>query len=699
MSLTTVLSNASSGLQAAQMSLRAVSDNVANVNTPGYVRKTVQQQPLVVGAAGMGVQVTGTARMADQYLEQASLTAGADSSRYGAYSQYLDTAQGLFGDPTSDTYFLNRLDQMYAGFSAAANNPSSGLLRTQAISDVNAFLSDAQRINAQLIDLNKTMDTRISADVANANDILSQINDLNSDISRAKVLGQDSSGAENVQSQLVDQLSTLMGVKVTPRASGGVDIRSSDGYKLAGDGAVKLAYITSGSSPGYVAALPSDGVGGAQPISIDGGEVRGLLDLRNTKLPQIGDQLGELVQRAVDQLNAAHNASTSVPAPATLTGRNTGFDMQTALANMSGKTTVAIVDSSGMIQKQVDIDFDAGTMTVDGGSPAPFSTSSFDTDLTSALGGAGTASFSNGTLSISATGSGNGVSIDEGTSNKAGKGFSAYFGLNDLVRSSGLGTYDTGLTLNDPNGFNPGDTITLRLAGSDGKPIRDVVVTVPSGTMGDLVNALNNSSTGVGLYGQFSLNSTGQLTYAGNPPLNAQLSVVQDNTQHGIGGPSMTQFFGLGPGERFTRANEFQLDPTIASNPQRLAFAQLDTSVAAGTPALSAGDARGALALAQSGSISTNFGPAGMLSGGAQTVSGYAAELSGAVARDAADADTKKQAADAVKTEADARRQSAEGVNLDEELVNLTTYQQAFNASARLIQATKDLFDVLTNMI
>ena len=47
----------------------------------------------------------------------------------------------------------------------------------------------------------------------------------------------------------------------------------------------------------------------------------------------------------------------------------------------------------------------------------------------------------------------------------------------------------------------------------------------------------------------------------------------------------------------------------------------------------------------------------------------------------------------------DARRQATEGVNLDEELVNLTTYQQAFNASARLIQATKDLFDVLTNMI
>ena len=54
--------------------------------------------------------------------------------------------------------------------------------------------------------------------------------------------------------------------------------------------------------------------------------------------------------------------------------------------------------------------------------------------------------------------------------------------------------------------------------------------------------------------------------------------------------------------------------------------------------------------------------------------------------------------ADAVREEADMRRSSVEGVNLDEELINMTTYQQAFNASARVIQASKDLFDTLLNM-
>jgi len=69
------------------------------------------------------------------------------------------------------------------------------------------------------------------------------------------------------------------------------------------------------------------------------------------------------------------------------------------------------------------------------------------------------------------------------------------------------------------------------------------------------------------------------------------------------------------------------------------------------------------------------------------------------IGRDAASADNSKNASAAVKTEADTRRASVEGVNIDEELVALTTYQQAYNANARMIQAAKDLFDVLANLI
>jgi flagellar hook-associated protein 1 FlgK len=81
-----------------------------------------------------------------------------------------------------------------------------------------------------------------------------------------------------------------------------------------------------------------------------------------------------------------------------------------------------------------------------------------------------------------------------------------------------------------------------------------------------------------------------------------------------------------------------------------------------------------------------------------QTLSAYAATLSGSIARNASAAATAQTRAEALATESSARRSQVEGVNLDQELVSLTTYQQAYNASARLIQAAKDMFDILLQM-
>jgi flagellar hook-associated protein 1 FlgK len=697
------MQTAASGLIAAQTGLRTVSDNIANVNTPGYVRKTVNQQPLVVGGMGMGVEVSGVKRVTDQYLQIATLSATADSSRWDAVSQYLDNAQSLFGDPSSTNFFFSRLDDIYSSFSAAANDPSSSLLRSQALADTQDFLNEGARINTQIGELGKTVDAQASADVSRINDLLKQITSLNSDVSRARLSKADSSGSENIQSQLVDELSGLMNIQIAQRANGGVTLRSAEGYELAGDAAATLSYNKTDATKGYIAIEPPDGLGGNKPITITGGALRGLMDMRDDTLPAMSDQLGEFMSRATDSINAAHNAASAVPAPASLTGRNTGLDLATALSGFKGVSTVAILNSAGVPQKTVAIDFDNMTMSVDGAAGTSFSAGNFEADLTAALGGAGTASFSNGALTIATANPGDGVAIDEGTSQKAGKAFSHFFGLNDLIRSAGVTTYETGLAGTDPNGFTPGDTISFRLAQDDGKPLRDVTITIPSGgtgTMDELVATLNNSSTGVGLYGQFNLNDKGTLAFTPYSPLNATLSVTKDNTARGgAGGVPMSQLFGLGVVQRSVRANQFQVDPAMVSDPNKLALAKLDLTVAAGQPALRAGDGAGALAIAASGDVPTTFDAAGQLGKVTMTVARYASEFGGSVGRQAAAAETQKQASASVATEATARRQSVEGVNLDEELVRLTTYQQAFNASARMVQATKELFDVLTNMI
>ena len=116
MSLNAIMNTATSGMMAAQTGLRVTSDNIANVNTPGYVRKHVIQSPLVVAGQGMGVSIEGVERVTDQYLQLASLTASSDASRWSTVSQYLDNAQSLFGNPGKETFYFSRLDQIFSAF-------------------------------------------------------------------------------------------------------------------------------------------------------------------------------------------------------------------------------------------------------------------------------------------------------------------------------------------------------------------------------------------------------------------------------------------------------------------------------------------------------------------------------------------------------------------------------------------------------
>ncbi|KQV58821.1 MULTISPECIES: flagellar hook-associated protein FlgK [unclassified Caulobacter] len=704
MSLNAIMNTATSGMMAAQTGLRVTSDNIANVNTTGYVRKTIAQSNLLSGGMGVGVSIDAIKRATDRFLQSASLNAASDSNRAGAISQALNTAQQLFGDPSGDTSFFSTLDDIFTAFSSAQDDPSSSLLRTQALTRVDDFLSESSRITSSLSKLGKDADTRISADVDRVNDLLSQIDGLNTDITRAKVAGADATGAENVQSGLVDELSKLMNVQVSPRTMGGVVVRSTEGLNLAGDGAAKVTYQTSATATGYLTVQLANGSVMPTPLNISSGEIKGLMEVRNTDLVALSDQLGEFTSRAAEEINRAANAASSVPAATTLSGRDTGLDSTAAVTGMTGKTTIALTDASGVMQRRIDVDFDTGTLTVNGVAlpPPAFTPADFVSKLNAAMGGQGTAGFSGGALTLNGTG-GLGVAVaDDPTTpaTKAGKGFSHYFGLNDIIRTNGYSPYETGLTAGDPNGFTSG-TMTVRLTDVEGGRIRDISVDPPiGGTMQDMLDALNSRASGTGLYGTFSLNGKGQISFASNTTTPVSMSIVADTTERGVGGPSASQLFGIGPAERSTRGEKFFVNAAMDQNPKLLPFAQLDLAQAVGgSPALAIGDGRGALALAKAGETITNFSAAGDASAVTMTVSRYASDFSGSIGRRAATAESRKDAAEAVSSEVNSQRQSEEGVNLDEELINLTTYQQAFNASARLIQATKDMFDVLVGIM
>jgi flagellar hook-associated protein 1 FlgK len=703
MSLNTITSTAATGMFAAQTGLNTVSDNIANLNTPGYVRKIVDLNNQVFQGVGTGVAATGVTRAANQFLQNASLAASGGSGQAGVVSDMLTQAQSLFGDPSSTTSYFNQLNQISTDFQAAANDPASSLSSIQVVNDVSNFLSQSQNISASLSGLVGQADARVTNDIDQANQLLSQIDTLNRQITTTTAMGADATNSQNAQSELINQLSSLMDIKVQTTATGGVNVTSQSGVTLVGQGgAATLAYQASGTAASQVTVTQPGGA--QQPVNLQlaSGELAGLISLRNTQLPGVQDQLSEYVTQAVNALNQAHNASSSVPPPAVMTGQNIGLDLPTAVSGFSGKTTIAVVNTAGQLQQRVDIDFTAGTMSVNGGPAAGFTPATFLTSLNTALSPGGTASFNNGVLSLQASVPGTGLSIaDDPTtpSSRVGQGFSQYFGLNNLVSSNTITNYQTGLKATDPSGYPAGQTITLRVSDGTGSQITDVTVTTPAGgTVQNLVTALNASSGGVGLYGQFTLDSSGGLTFAPNTPGGASISVVTDKTSRGVGGPSISQLFGIGDQQRASRTDSFSVRADIAAAPNKISFATLDLAAGAGQPVLAIGDGSGALKLAQAGVSVLNFDAAGGLAATSTTINQYAAQFAGALGNKAAAAASASTNAQAVQTEADSRRQSVEGVNLDQELVSLTTYQQAYNASARLVTASQDMFTTLLKM-
>ena len=703
MSLNAIMNTATSGLTTAQTQLRVVSDNVSNVNTPGYVRKIAEQRTLVSQGIGSGVEVARIRLATDRFLQAASLNAGAESARQGVRHELYDRIQSLFGDPGGDSGFFSQVDGVFSAFAASAEDPTSSPRRQDALFRTQALFDEANRIAQQIQAVREDADGRVQSAIEKANSLLQQIEGLNVEIARATVVNGDASGAETAQSALIGELAELMDIRVTMRAVGGVSIRTGSGALLAGEGAATLGYNRAGTVTGETAfneiwITEPGGQKRSLLDSVTSGEIRGLVELRDIEAPAAAERLAELVSHMADELNRAHNANTSVPAPTSLTGRNVGQSLESALAGFTGQTTVAVTNAAGVIQSRADIVFSGATMTVNGVAATP---ATFLTVLNAQLGGAATASFADGRLSLTATGT-NGIAIaDDATSpsDKAGRGFSHYFGLNDLIVTDRPAIYDTGLTAASPHGFTAGETLTLRFTGQSGSTLRDLQVAIPAGgTVGDLVAALNDPATGVGRFGTFALAADGTLSFTGFGNPAPTMSVLEDRTTQIASGVSVTELFGIGGGVRSSRADGFSLRADIRQSPGRLALAQLNLAAGPGVSALSTGDGRGALLLADAGQRSARFQAAGGAAAGAISVSRYASELSGEIGGRAAAAKNRAETAEALYTEASSRQTAHEGVNLDEELVLMTTYQQAFNASARLIQAVKDMYDTLLGM-
>src|SRR5687768_4849768 len=111
MSIGQALSTALSGLRASQAGLSLIAGNVANAQTPGYVRKTIL---LTTSAAGEGgsVRVAAVNRELDQYLQRQLRVENAGGAYSDLRADFYQRLQGIYGAPGSDS----ALETAYSNF-------------------------------------------------------------------------------------------------------------------------------------------------------------------------------------------------------------------------------------------------------------------------------------------------------------------------------------------------------------------------------------------------------------------------------------------------------------------------------------------------------------------------------------------------------------------------------------------------------
>ncbi len=710
MPLNGVISSGLSAIMTNSAAMRVTSDNIANVNTPGYVRRVAQQQTLAPGGVLSGVELADVQRVANDYLDKEVLSANSSASRYDVQSTMMDQLNAALGQPGDGTSIGSQLDAIYAGLGQASLDPSSLTGRLGVLGKFDSLAQTVSGLADSVTTMRSSADDQISAAVTQVNSIIQQIVQINPQIQHAIVTGDSGSGLLDQRDTLVQQLSQLVGVRTTTQADGRLFVSTTDGVQLVGDSYSQLVY-TPGAGPAYtpIQLKTVNNISGqqiGQPVTFDShaqsGQIRGLLDLRDGTLADIGSELGSLAQSLSLAFNAAHNANAAVPPPTTLAGRDTGL-LATDGLNFTGATTLGITDSNGQLLHKVAIDFDAGTLSVDGGAAASIggTVDSFVTALNTALGANGTASFSGGALTLSATGS-NGIVIADDANNatsRGGVGFSQFFGLNDLFRSAGNAIVTTGLTSSDTADFAAGGQISLLLKGPNGERVGETTVNVTGSTIGDMVNALNSAFTGKAT---FALDANGQLQATPAAAYSSyRVEVTADTTSRGDTGESFSSLFGLGLGQNLALAQGFALAPGVSNSPQSLAFATptLDATTPLSTTVVTPGDNRGLLALQDLFNQPQSFAGAGALPSRSVRFADYASALYQDAATRSTSIDASKSAQDARLTLAQQSQSQKEGVNLDEELANMMSLQQAYNAGARLLQVAQQLYDQLLQAV
>jgi flagellar hook-associated protein 1 FlgK len=299
-------------LQAMQIGLHVVGNNIANANTPGFIRERVLYAPAPVQKVGNltlgnGVEIAGIIQNIDQFVEERLRDVGGDRASADIQQKVYKDLEAIVGE-LGQTDVSTSLTNFFNGIQEVVDHPEDMGLRDLA---VEAGKTLATRINT----LHRRVSTAYEEFSIGVNDLTTEINGLTEEVRALNLkivaleggqsIANQAGGLRSQRNVAMKRLAEIANVKISENQVGSVSV-SLNGEVLVHEGTrreVKTAYSSEGGR--QVATI--EYVDGGGPLQVASGELHGLYAARDEVVGGFIDKLDEFAGALAFEFNKVYS--------------------------------------------------------------------------------------------------------------------------------------------------------------------------------------------------------------------------------------------------------------------------------------------------------------------------------------------------------------------------------------------------------
>jgi len=310
------------GISAQQTALSVTGHNLSNVNTIGYTRQRAEMQATpsisINGVQlGTGVNVNSLVRLREAYLDAQYRGENKNLGYWEAKSDTLSKIEGILNEPSEDG-LANALDEFWKGWQELAKNPDSAAARAVVSQNGVAVAETFKHISDSLEQMQTDLKNVITTKTSEINSLASQIGNLNEQISRLVANNYQPNDLYDQRDVLIDQLSKLVNVTVTPNANGNgmVDVSAGSGVLVSGKTASTLA-IDFDQTTGLV--NPDEIKINGSKVTLESGELLGRIESygiqgggTKSTIPSMMDKINDLAKTFAEKVNEVHKSGLNL---------------------------------------------------------------------------------------------------------------------------------------------------------------------------------------------------------------------------------------------------------------------------------------------------------------------------------------------------------------------------------------------------